>query len=156
NDLLAMRIAYINEIADIAEKTGADISDVVEGLGLDHRIGPHFLRPGPGFGGSCFPKDVLALMKIARRLGSPARLLEATFASNEARKSAMADKIIAACGGSVQDKTIAILGLTFKPDTDDMRDAPSLVIVPALLAAGAKLRVYDPQGMHTASNLLKG
>jgi len=156
NDLLATRIAYINEMADICEAIGADIADVAEGMGMDKRIGPFFLKPGPGFGGSCFPKDVLALAEIAERAGCPSRLLDATLESNHARKVAMAKKVITACGGSVKGKTLAVLGLTFKADTDDMREAPSLVIVPELLKAGAKLRAFDPEGRETAGALLKG
>lgn len=154
NDLLAARIAYINEMADICEHIGADIVDVAHGMGLDARIGPHFLRPGPGFGGSCFPKDVLALVEIARRAGTRSRLLEATLEGNDARKHAMATRLIAALGGDVRGKRVAILGLTFKANTDDMREAPSLTILPALLAAGAQLQVYDPEGMGCAKPLL--
>lgn len=154
NDLLATRIAYINEIADICEKVGANVVDVAHGIGMDKRIGPHFLRPGPGFGGSCFPKDVLAIVEIAKKYGTRSRILEATLESNAARQKAMAQKVIAACGGSVEGKTIAILGVTFKADTDDMREAPSLVILPALVAAGAKLRAYDPEGMDMAKPML--
>lgn len=156
NDLLATRIAYINEMADLCEKLGADIADVAHGMGMDKRIGTQFLRPGPGFGGSCFPKDVMALAQLAREAGAPSRLLEAVIESNEARKVAMAQKIIAACGGSVKGKTLAVLGLTFKADTDDMREAPSLVIVPELLHAGAEIRAFDPEGTETAKALLKG
>lgn len=156
NDLLAARIAYINEIANICEKVGADVADVAHGIGMDKRIGPHFLRPGPGFGGSCFPKDVLAMVEIARRAGVPSRILEATLESNNQRKITMAEKIIAACGGSVKGKTIAILGVTFKPDTDDMREAPSLAILPELQKAGAILRAFDPEGMNAATPMLPG
>lgn len=156
NDLLATRIAYINEMADLCEKLGADIADVAHGMGMDTRIGTQFLRPGPGFGGSCFPKDVMALAQLAREAGVPSRLLEAVIESNEARKVAMAQKIIVACGGSVKGKTLAVLGLTFKADTDDMREAPSLVIVPELLQAGAEVRAFDPEGTETAKALLQG
>ena len=154
NDLLATRIAYINEMADICEKLGADVTDVAKGIGLDKRIGPHFLRPGPGFGGSCFPKDVLAMVEIAKCAGVPTRILEACFASNEARKKAMAGKIIDACGGDVKGKTLAVLGVTFKADTDDMRESPSLAILPALIQAGASIRAYDPEGMKVAAAML--
>jgi len=154
NAFLATKITFINEIADLCEATGADVQDVARGIGLDGRIGAKFLHAGPGFGGSCFPKDTLALLQTARALGVPARIVEAVVEVNEARKRAMADKVIAACGGSVAGKTIAVLGLTFKPNTDDMRDAPSLVIVPALRAAGATVRVFDPVGMDEARKLL--
>lgn len=154
NDLLATRIAYINEIADICEKLGADVTDVAKGIGMDKRIGPHFLRAGPGFGGSCFPKDVLAMVEIAKRQGVPSKILEATFSSNEQRKTRMAEKIVAACGGSVKGKTLAVLGVTFKPDTDDMREAPSLAIVPTLQEAGATVRAFDPEGMEMAKPML--
>ncbi len=154
NAFLATKITFINEIADLCEATGADVQDVARGIGLDGRIGPKFLHAGPGFGGSCFPKDTLALLQTAKALGVPARIVEAVVAVNEARKRAMAGKVIAACGGSVDGKTIAVLGLTFKPNTDDMRDAPSLVIVPALQAAGATVRVFDPVGMDEARKLL--
>lgn len=156
NDLLATRIAYINEMANLCEKLGADVVDVAKGMGLDRRIGPQFLRPGPGFGGSCFPKDVQALVQLARQLGVPSRILEAVHASNEARREAMAEKIIAACGGSVQGKVLGVLGLTFKADTDDMREAPSLTIIPALQKAGAVIRAFDPEGRETAGALLEG
>ncbi|MCQ4162617.1 UDP-glucose 6-dehydrogenase, partial [Roseomonas sp. GC11] len=127
---------------------GANVHDVARGMGLDGRIGRKFLHAGPGYGGSCFPKDTLALARTAQELGAPATIVEQTIAANEARKTQMAERVIAACGGSVAGKTIAILGLTFKPETDDMRDAPSLVILPALAAAGATLRAYDPQPGH--------
>jgi len=154
NAFLATKITFINEIADLCEATGADVQDVARGIGLDGRIGAKFLHAGPGFGGSCCPKDTLALLQTAKALGVPARIVEAVVAVNEARKRAMAGKVIAACGGSVDGKTIAVLGLTFKPNTDDMRDAPSLVIVPALQAAGATVRVFDPVGMDEARKLL--
>jgi UDPglucose 6-dehydrogenase len=156
NTMLAMRIAFIDEMADICERVGANIRDVARGVGLDKRIGDKFLQAGPGYGGSCFPKDTRALRRIAADTGAPSRLVEATVASNDARKARMAEKIIAACGGSVAGKTIGILGLTFKPGTDDMRESASLVILPALLAAGAKIRAYDPQGMKEAAKLLRG
>ena len=156
NSFLATKVTFINEIADLCEKVGADVHDVARGMGLDGRIGRKFLHPGPGFGGSCFPKDTLALMQTAQRARAPLRVLETVVAVNDARKERMADRIIEACGGSVEDKTIAVLGLTFKPNTDDMRDAPSLEIVPALRAAGARIRAYDPAGMAEARKLLDG
>ena len=155
NSLLATRIAFINEIADLCEKTGANIRDVARGVGLDSRIGDKFLQAGPGYGGSCFPKDTLALQQMARNAGVPSELIEATIRSNEARKLKMAEKIIAAAGGSVQGKKIAILGLTFKPSTDDMRESASLAIIPALLAAGAEIHAYDPQGMKEAEHFFE-
>ena len=153
NAFLATKITFINEMADICEKVGADVQDVARGIGLDGRIGGKFLHAGPGFGGSCFPKDTLALLKTAQEAGAPTRIVEAVVEVNDARKAAMADKIVAAFGG-VKDKTIAVLGLTFKPNTDDMRDAPSLVIVPKLRAAGAQIRAYDPEGAAEACRLL--
>ncbi len=156
NAFLAMKITFINEIADLCEKVGADVHDVARGIGLDGRIGRKFLHPGPGYGGSCFPKDTMALVSTAREAGAPVRLIETTVAINEARKRHMAEKIIAACGGSVKGKSIAVLGLTFKPNTDDMRDAASLTIVPALQQAGATVRAYDPEGMGEARQLLPG
>ncbi len=145
NAFLATKITFINEIANLCEKVGADVQDVARGMGLDGRIGSKFLHTGPGFGGSCFPKDTLALVRTAREFGAPNRIVEAVIAVNDERKVMMARKIEAALDG-VQGKTIAVLGLTFKPNTDDMRDAPSLVIVPALQAAGAIIRAYDPEG----------
>ena len=156
NTFLATKITFINEIADLCEKVGADVHDVARGIGLDGRIGKKFLHPGPGYGGSCFPKDTLALVKTAQDVGSPLRIIETVVDVNEKRKRGMADKIATACGGDVRGKTIAILGLTFKPNTDDMRDAPSLSIVPALQEAGATVRAYDPEGMREARNLLPG
>jgi UDPglucose 6-dehydrogenase len=156
NSFLAMRVAYINEIADLCEATGANIRDVAKGMGMDHRIGNKFLSPGPGYGGSCLPKDTNALKGIGRSNNTPLSLVEATIASNEARKERMTKKIIEMAGGDVSGKTIAILGLTFKPGTDDMRESPSLVIIPALLAAGASIRAYDPQGMKEAAKYLSG
>jgi UDPglucose 6-dehydrogenase len=156
NTFLATKITFINEIADLCEKVGADVHDVAKGIGLDGRIGRKFLHPGPGYGGSCFPKDTLALVKTAQDHGSPLRIVETVVDINDRRKAAMAERIIEACGGSVAGKTIAILGLTFKPNTDDMRDAPSLAILPALQRAGARIRAYDPEGMHgEARQLLK-
>lgn len=154
NSFLAMKVTFINEMADLCEKVGADVHDVARGIGLDGRIGRKFLHPGPGFGGSCFPKDTLALMRISQDWGAPSRLVETTVAVNEARKSSMAARIIAACGGSVHGKTIAVLGLTFKPETDDMRDAPSVPIVCRLAEEGAAIRAYDPVGMEQARPLL--
>ncbi len=154
NAFLAMKISFINEVADLCEKAGANVQEVARGIGLDGRIGRKFLHAGPGYGGSCFPKDTIAFARTGQDLGAPLRLVEATIAVNEGRKLAMADRVIAACGGSVAGKTIAVLGLTFKPETDDMRDAPSLDILPKLAAAGAVLRAYDPQGASFARQLL--
>lgn len=154
NAFLAMKVTFINEMADLCEKVGADVHDVARGIGLDGRIGRKFLHPGPGFGGSCFPKDTLALMRIAQDYGAPSRLVEATQAVNDARKAGMAARIIAACGGSVRGKTVGVLGLTFKPETDDMRDAPSIPIVSRLVEDGAVVRAYDPEGMGQARPLL--
>ena len=154
NAFLAMKVTFINELADLCEKVGADVHDVARGIGLDGRIGRKFLHPGPGYGGSCFPKDTLALVRTAQDYGAPSRLVEATVAVNDARKSSMAMRVIAACGGSVRGKTIAILGLTFKPETDDMRDAPALSIVARLAGDGALIRAYDPEGMEQARPLL--
>ena len=146
NAFLAMKITFINEVADLCEAVNADVQQVARGIGLDKRIGPKFLHAGPGYGGSCFPKDTLALARTASDAGTPLRLVETTSAINDARKKAMASRIIRALGGDVTGKTIAILGLTFKPNTDDMRDAPALDIVPALLEAGAVIRAFDPRG----------
>ena len=154
NAFLAVKITYINELADLCEVVGADVHDVARGIGLDGRIGRKFLHAGPGFGGSCFPKDTLALVRTGQSVGSPVRIVETVIDINETRKRRMAEKIIAACGGDVRGKTIAVLGLTFKPNTDDMRDAPSLVIVPALQEAGAAIRAFDPEGMNEAKKLL--
>jgi len=154
NAFLAMKVTFINEMADLCEKVGADVHDVARGIGLDGRIGRKFLHPGPGYGGSCFPKDTLALMRTAQDYGAPSRLVEATVAVNDARKSSMAMRVIAACGGSVRGKTIAVLGLTFKPETDDMRDAPALSIVARLVGDGAMVRAFDPEGMQQAKPLL--
>ncbi|HEY1720302.1 MAG TPA: UDP-glucose/GDP-mannose dehydrogenase family protein [Magnetospirillaceae bacterium] len=154
NTFLAAKITFINEIADLCEKVGADVHDVSRGIGLDGRIGRKFLHPGPGYGGSCFPKDTLALVRTARDAGAPLRIIEAVVSVNDERKKSMAARVIAACGGSVQGKTIAALGLTFKPNTDDMRDSPSLDLVPALKAAGATIRAFDPEGMEEAKKLL--
>ncbi|MFY7760841.1 UDP-glucose dehydrogenase family protein [Aquidulcibacter sp.] len=156
NAFLAVKIAYINEMADLCEQVGANVQEVARGIGLDNRIGKKFLNAGPGYGGSCFPKDTLALMRTAQESHAPVTIVEATVASNTNRKKRMAGKIIEACGGDVAGKTVGILGLTFKPNTDDMRDSPSLDIVPALLAAGAKIRAYDPEGMEEAKKELSG
>jgi len=154
NAFLAMKITFINEMANLCEKVGADVQDVARGIGLDGRIGRKFLQPGPGYGGSCFPKDTLALARIAQDYGAPSRLVETTVAVNDARKSGMAMRIIEACGGSVRGKTIAIMGLTFKPDTDDMREAPAISIITRLIGDGARIRAYDPEGMDQARALL--
>jgi UDPglucose 6-dehydrogenase len=154
NAFLAMKITFINEMADLCEKTGANVQDVARGIGLDNRIGPKFLNAGPGYGGSCFPKDTVALVKTAQDYESPLRLVETTVAVNDTRKRAMGRKIIAACGGDVRGKTIGILGLTFKPNTDDMRESPALAIIQSLQDAGAKIRAFDPQGMEQARTLL--
>ena len=156
NAFLAMKITFINEVADLCEKVGADVHDVARGIGLDGRIGRKFLHPGPGFGGSCFPKDTLAFARAGREHDAPLHLVETTVQVNEARKRGMAQRVLAACGGSVAGKTIAVLGLTFKPNTDDMRDSPSLEIIPALQAAGATIRAFDPEGMREAKDLLPG
>jgi UDPglucose 6-dehydrogenase len=156
NAFLATKITFINEIADLCEKVGGNVQDVARGIGLDNRIGSKFLHAGPGYGGSCFPKDTIALMKTARDAGAPAKIVEAVVSVNDARKRAMADKVVAALGGSVKGKTVGVLGLTFKPNTDDMREAPSLVILPALKEAGAKVKAHDPQGMEEAAALLSG
>jgi UDPglucose 6-dehydrogenase len=155
NAFLAMKITFINEMADLSEALGADVQQVARGIGLDKRIGGKFLHAGPGYGGSCFPKDTLALVRTAQDAGAPTRLIEATVKVNDDRKKAMADKIVAALGGDVSGKTIGVLGLTFKPNTDDMRDAPSLDIVPALQAKGARLQAYDPED-HEARKVLSG
>jgi len=154
NSFLAMKISFINEIADLCEKVGANVRDVAHGVGLDQRIGSKFLTPGPGYGGSCFPKDTQALMRIAQEAGAPLRLVEAVVSVNDARKAGMAGRIIAHCGGSVRGKQVAVLGLTFKPGTDDMRDAPSISIVDRLIAEGAKVSAFDPVGTEQARPLL--
>jgi UDPglucose 6-dehydrogenase len=154
NSFLATKITFINEVADLCEKVGADVHDVARGIGLDGRIGRKFLHPGPGYGGSCFPKDTLALVRTAESVGAPIRIVEAVVAVNDARKKAMADRIAAAMGGDVNGKTVALLGLAFKPDTDDMRDSPALDIVPGLIAKGVTVRVFDPEAMGEAKKLL--
>jgi UDPglucose 6-dehydrogenase len=156
NSFLAMKITFINEVADFCEKAGADVHDVARAIGLDGRIGRKFLHPGPGYGGSCFPKDTLAYVSSGRDFGAPQRIIETVVDINDKRKLAMAERIAEACGGSVAGRTIAILGLTFKPNTDDMRDSPSLFILPALTAGGATVRAYDPVGMEEAARLIKG
>ncbi|MFA4995292.1 MAG: UDP-glucose/GDP-mannose dehydrogenase family protein [Bdellovibrionales bacterium] len=155
NAFLATKITFINEIADLCEKVGADVQVVAKGMGLDGRIGRKFLHAGPGYGGSCFPKDTLALAKTAADKGAPMRLVEVTIDINDKRKKDMTRRIIAACGGSVKGKTIAILGVTFKPNTDDMRDSVSLDVIPALQEAGAAISAFDPEGVKEASKLLK-
>ena len=154
NAFLATKISFINEIADVCEAVGANVHDVAIGVGLDGRIGRKFLHPGPGFGGSCFPKDTQALVRTAEQVGTPMRIVEAVIAVNDARKRRMAQRIRSACGGSVSGKTLAVLGLTFKPNTDDIRDSPSLIILPALQHDGAKVRVFDPEGMNEARRLM--
>ena len=150
NGFLAMKITFINQIADLCEKVGADVHDVARGIGLDGRIGGKFLHPSPGFGGSCFPKDTRALIQTARDAGSPLSLIEATLDFNETRKAQMAERIVAALGGKPEGKTVAVLGLTFKPNTDDMREAASITILPALQKRGIKVRAHDPEGMDEA------
>ncbi|ABY30347.1 UDP-glucose dehydrogenase family protein [Methylorubrum extorquens] len=156
NAFLATKITFINEIADLCEQVGANVQEVARGIGLDNRIGGKFLHAGPGYGGSCFPKDTLALVKTAQDYGTPVRIVETVVAVNDQRKRAMARKVIAACGGSVRGKRVALLGLTFKPNTDDMRDAPSLSIIAGLQDAGAQIVAYDPEGMEQARPLLHG
>lgn len=155
NAFLAVKIGFINEIADLCEEVGANVQEVARGIGLDNRIGKKFLNAGPGYGGSCFPKDTLALVKTADDAGVPLSIIQATIEANADRKASMVDRVIQAAGGSVSGKTIGVLGLTFKPNTDDMRDAPSLDIVPALVASGAIVKAYDPEGMSEAKHLLR-
>ncbi|HEY5305574.1 MAG TPA: UDP-glucose/GDP-mannose dehydrogenase family protein, partial [Pseudolabrys sp.] len=154
NAFLATKITFINEIADLAEKVGADVQEVARGIGLDNRIGSKFLHAGPGFGGSCFPKDTVALLKTGLDHDTPLRIVEAVVSVNDARKRAMARKVANALGGELRGKTIAVLGLTFKPNTDDMREAPSIPLITALQDLGAKVRAYDPTGMEQAKPLL--
>ncbi|SDR54528.1 UDP-glucose dehydrogenase [Rhizobiales bacterium GAS113] len=156
NAFLATKITFINEVADLCEKVGADVREVARGVGLDNRIGTKFLHAGPGFGGSCFPKDSLALIKIGQDYEAPLRIIEAVVAVNDQRKRAMARKVANALGGSVRGRTIAVIGLTFKPNTDDMRDAPSIALISALQDMGAKIRTYDPAGMEQARAVLHG
>ncbi|RYI31860.1 MAG: UDP-glucose/GDP-mannose dehydrogenase family protein [Acetobacteraceae bacterium] len=156
NAFLATKITFINEIAALCEKVGADVKTVAKGIGMDGRIGDKFLHAGPGYGGSCFPKDTKALARIGQDHASPMQIVEAVIKVNDEVKRRMIDKIVDLCGGTLRDKTIAVLGVTFKPNTDDMREAPSLTIVPALVGAGAKVRVSDPQGRHEGEALLPG
>ncbi len=156
NAFLATKITFINEIADLCEAVGAEVRDVARGIGLDNRIGAKFLHAGPGYGGSCFPKDTLALLKTAQDHDVALRLVEATVQANDLRKRAMGRKIIQAMGGSARGKTVALLGLTFKPNTDDMRDSPSLAIVQTLIDAGAIVTAYDPEGMEIAAPMMPG
>lgn len=155
NAFLATKITFINEIADLCERVGADVYEVARGIGLDNRIGAKFLHPGPGYGGSCFPKDTLALLKTATDFGAPQRIVETVVAVNDARKRAMGRKVIDAMDGSVAGKTIAVLGLTFKQNTDDMRESPAISIIDTLQQAGATIRAYDPEGMDQAKLVLK-
>ncbi len=154
NAFLATKITFINEIADLCEKVGADVQDVARGIGLDNRIGPKFLHAGPGYGGSCFPKDTLALLKTAQDYEAPQRIVEAVVAVNDNRKRAMGRKVIQAIGGDARGKTVAILGLTFKPNTDDMRDSPAIAIIQTLQDAGATVRAHDPEGVDQARKVL--
>jgi UDPglucose 6-dehydrogenase len=156
NAFLATKITFINEIAALCEKVGADVKMVAKGIGMDGRIGDKFLHAGPGFGGSCFPKDTKALARIGQEHASPVQIVETVIKVNDEVKRRMIDKIVDLCGGSLRDKTVAVLGVTFKPNTDDMRDAPSLTIIPALVGAGAKVRISDPQGRHEGEALLPG
>ena len=155
NAFLAAKITFINEIADLAEQVGADVQEIARGIGLDNRIGAKFLHAGPGFGGSCFPKDALALLKTAQDNAVPLRIVETVIAVNDARKRGMARKVVAALGGDIRGKTIAVLGLTFKPNTDDMRDAPSIALVTALQDLGARVKAYDPQGIEQAKLVME-
>src|SRR5262249_50099971 len=154
NAFLAVKIAFINEIADLCEKVGADVQQVARGIGLDNRIGSKFLHAGPGYGGSCFPKDTVALIKTRQDYAAPLRIVETVAAVNDTRKRAIARQISAAPNGAVRGATIAVLGLTFKPNTDDMREAPSIPLITALHDMGAKVRAYDPAGMQNAKDLL--
>ncbi len=156
NAFLALKITFINEMADLCEKVGANVQEVARGIGLDGRIGPKFLHAGPGYGGSCFPKDTLALVKTAQDYDSPVRLIETTVAVNDNRKRAMGRKVIHAVGGDVRGKRIAVLGLTFKPNTDDMRDSPAIAVIQTLTDAGAAVIAYDPEGMDNARKLIEG
>ncbi len=156
NAFLATKITFINEMADLCEKVGADVQDVARAMGLDGRIGKKFLHAGPGYGGSCFPKDTLALVRIAQEYGSPARIVETVVQVNETRKGQMATRVRRELGGNVRGKTVGVLGVAFKPNTDDMRDAPSLCLIPALQDAGAIVRAYDPAAVREATPLLPG
>jgi UDPglucose 6-dehydrogenase len=154
NAFLATKITFINEIADLCEKVGANVQHVARGIGLDNRIGGKFLHAGPGYGGSCFPKDTMALIKTGQDFDAPLRIVETVASVNDQRKRGMAKKVIAACGGSVRGKTIALIGLAFKPNTDDMRDAPAISIITALEDAGAKVRAYDPESIFQARAIM--
>ncbi len=156
NAFLATKITFINEIADLCERVGADVQEVARGIGLDNRIGSKFLHAGPGFGGSCFPKDTLALIKTGQDYAAPLRIVETVAAVNDQRKRAMARKVSAALGGHLRGKTVAVLGLTFKPNTDDLREAPSIPLITALQDVGAKVRAYDPAGMEQAKREMPG
>ena len=156
NAFLAMKITFINEIADLCEKVGGDVQQIASGIGLDKRIGPKFLHAGPGYGGSCFPKDTNAFAATGRKAGAPQLLVETTIEVNEARKRAMADRILEALGPTPAGKIVGVLGIAFKPNTDDVRDAPSLVIVPRLVGAGVKVRAHDPEAREQAAPLLPG
>ncbi|HYB57104.1 MAG TPA: UDP-glucose/GDP-mannose dehydrogenase family protein [Alphaproteobacteria bacterium] len=156
NSFLATKVSFINEIADLCERLGTDVHDVSRGIGLDGRIGRKFLHPGPGYGGSCFPKDTVALVRIAQEAGVSLSIVETVVEANATRKARMAEKVIEACGGSLAGKTVAVLGLTFKPNTDDMRESASLEVIPALKRAGAAVRAFDPEGMPEAKRLLDG
>ncbi len=156
NSFLAIKVSFINEIADLCEKLGTDVHDVSRGIGLDGRIGRKFLHPGPGYGGSCFPKETVALVRIAQEAGVRLSIVETVVEANATRKARMAEKVIEACGGSLAGKTVAVLGLTFKPNTDDMRESASLEVIPALKRAGAAVRAFDPEGMPEAKRLLDG
>jgi UDPglucose 6-dehydrogenase len=155
NAFLATKIAFINEVADLAEKVGADVQEIARGIGLDNRIGEKFLHAGPGYGGSCFPKDTIALLKTGQDHGSPLRIVEAVVSSNDQRKRAMARKV-SDMAGDLRGKTVAVLGLTFKPNTDDMRESPSIPLITALQDLGATVRGYDPAGMTQAKDMLSG
>ncbi len=155
NAFLATKITFINEIADLCERVGADVQEVARGIGLDNRIGSKFLHAGPGYGGSCFPKDTLALIKTGQDHGASQRIVETVVAVNDQRKRSMVKKVVAACGGSLRGKAVAVLGLTFKPNTDDMRDAPALALIAALQDGGARVRAYDPEGMEAARGMVQ-
>ncbi|MEL6284092.1 MAG: UDP-glucose/GDP-mannose dehydrogenase family protein, partial [Pseudomonadota bacterium] len=156
NAFLATKITFINEMADLCERVDANVQDVAKGMGLDGRIGSKFLHAGPGYGGSCFPKDTLALVRTAEQSGAPTRIVDTVVKVNDARKRKMAEKIIAACGGSVEGKRIGVLGVTFKPNTDDMREAPSLVILPLLMEQGASVIACDPEGRKEGEPMMPG
>ncbi|WP_425405630.1 UDP-glucose dehydrogenase family protein [Hwanghaeella sp.] len=156
NAFLATKVTFINEMADLCEKVGGNVQDVARGLGLDDRIGPRFLRAGPGYGGSCFPKDTMALVKTAEMVGAPTWIVDAVVKKNDVRKRQMAHRVAEICGGTVSGKTVAVLGLTFKPDTDDMRESPAIDIVDELQANGATVRAYDPEGMEQAKAVING